>query len=118
MTECERLRADAPGLAALAPDDPERLAAWAHAASCEGCARALREGERLQTVLGEWSPAPLPAAVFGRAAQGIEPARRAGGASGRPRPRPRSWPRWWRWPATAVARRWTGARRGCWPSWP
>ncbi len=72
MTECERLRADAPGLAALAPDDPARLAAWAHAAGCEGCARALREGERLQAVLGEWSPAPLSAAAFGRAAQAIE----------------------------------------------
>lgn len=72
MTLCERLQADASGLAALPPDDPERVAAWSHAAACPGCARALREAERLQAVLGEWAPGPLPAAALGRAAQAIE----------------------------------------------
>ncbi len=72
MSICERVRADAPGLAALAPGDAERLAAVAHAAVCPGCARALREAERLQAVLGEWDPAPLSAAALNRAAQAIE----------------------------------------------
>jgi hypothetical protein len=72
MTVCERLRADAPGLASLPPEDPGRRAAWAHAAGCEGCARALREAERLQALLGEWSPAPLSAAAYGQAALAVE----------------------------------------------
>ena len=72
MTNCERLRADAPGLASLPARDPERLAAFAHAAGCEGCARALREAERLQTLLGELSPSPLSAAAYGRAALAVE----------------------------------------------
>jgi hypothetical protein len=71
MTRCERLCADAPGLAALPPDDPERTAAWAHAAGCEGCARALREAEQLQALLGEWHPGPVPAAALERAVRGI-----------------------------------------------
>jgi hypothetical protein len=72
ITDCERLRADAPGLAALPPDDPERSSAWAHALRCPGCARALREGERLQGVLGEWHPAPLSGAALHRAARAVE----------------------------------------------
>jgi len=71
MTICEQLRADAPGLAALPPDDPQRTAAWEHAAACEGCARALQEAERLQAVLGAWSPDPVSAATLSRAAAAI-----------------------------------------------
>jgi hypothetical protein len=56
MTDCERLRADAPGLAALPPDDPERAAAFAHAEGCPGCTRALHEAERLQAVLAAFAP--------------------------------------------------------------
>lgn len=57
MSECRRLHADAPGLAALRADDPERVAARAHAGDCADCARALREAERLQAVLGSGAPA-------------------------------------------------------------
>ena len=67
MTECDRIRAEAPGLAALRSDHPERIAAAAHASGCPGCARALAEGERLQSLLAEAAPAPLPAALLGRA---------------------------------------------------
>ena len=71
MTECDRVRADAPGLVALRPDDPERVAAWSHAAGCAGCARALREAERLQSLLAAWEPAPLPAGALERASREI-----------------------------------------------
>jgi hypothetical protein len=71
MTSCERLRADAPGLAALAPDDPERVAAWSHARGCPECARALQEAERLQSVLAQWEPAPLAPAALERASVAI-----------------------------------------------
>lgn len=67
MTECDRICAEAPGLAALRPDDPERIAAMTHAGGCPGCARALAEGERLQSLLAAAAPEPLPAAVLGRA---------------------------------------------------
>jgi hypothetical protein len=72
VTVCERVCADAPGLAALPPGDPERTTAAVHAALCPGCARALREAERLQAVLGEWHPGPVPAAALERAARAIE----------------------------------------------
>jgi hypothetical protein len=72
MTGCERVRADAPGLAALPPSDPERLAAQAHARACAGCARALREAERLQVaLLSAWEPAPLPVGALERASREI-----------------------------------------------
>lgn len=71
MTECHRVRADAPGLAALRPDDPERLAAWAHARGCAGCARALREAERLQALVAACEPEPLPDGALERASRGI-----------------------------------------------
>ncbi len=71
MNECDRLRADAPGLAALPPEDPERIAAWAHANGCAGCARALREAERLQAVVAAWEPPPLPAGALERASEAI-----------------------------------------------
>lgn len=71
MSECERLRADAAGIAALLPTDPERLAAWAHASGCADCARALREAERLQLLLSAWEPAPVPAGVLERTSREI-----------------------------------------------
>lgn len=72
MTDCERLRRDAPGLVALPPDDPERAAAVAHASGCPGCADALRGAEQLQGLLGEAEPAGLEPGVLARAAAAIE----------------------------------------------
>jgi len=71
MTECDRIRADAPGLAALRPDDPERIAAMSHASGCAGCARALREGGRLQSLIAAYEPPPLPAGALQRASREI-----------------------------------------------
>lgn len=71
MTECHRVRADAPGLAALPIDDPERVAAWSHAGSCAECASALREAERLQTLIAGWEPTWLPASALERAGRDI-----------------------------------------------
>jgi hypothetical protein len=71
MTPCDRLRADAPGLAALAEGDPERAEASAHARGCPGCARALAEAEALQRLLTEAAPEPLPASTLARASRAI-----------------------------------------------
>ena len=71
MTECDRIRADAPGLAALRPDDPERIAAMLHASGCGGCARALREAGRLQSLIAAYEPPPLPAGALQRASREI-----------------------------------------------
>ncbi len=71
MTDCDRLRADAPGLAALRSDDPERVAAWSHANGCPGCASALREAERLQALIAGCEPAPLPVGATERASRAI-----------------------------------------------
>ena len=46
MTSCERIRADAAGLAALPAGDTERREAFAHARECSACARVLEEAER------------------------------------------------------------------------
>lgn len=70
MSACERIRDEAAGIAALRPDDPERAAAEAHASGCPGCARALEEGERLQSLLSE-APAELTEAATGRAYEQI-----------------------------------------------
>jgi hypothetical protein len=72
MTDCERLREDAPGLLALPQGDPARAAAFAHAAGCPGCARALREAERLQAMLDALEPSALPVGALTRAAAAIE----------------------------------------------
>jgi hypothetical protein len=69
--DCERLRADAAALTALPPDAPERVSAWAHASGCAGCARALREAERLQALVTAWEPPPLAAEVLERASRPI-----------------------------------------------
>jgi hypothetical protein len=71
VIDCERLRAEAPGLAALPPEDPERIAAWAHASGCAGCARALREAERLQALVTAWEPPPRAAGSLERASLAI-----------------------------------------------
>lgn len=49
----------APGLAALPQGDPDRTAAYEHAAACRDCAKALDEAERLLVLLDE-APAPPP----------------------------------------------------------
>ncbi|HEY6003472.1 MAG TPA: hypothetical protein VIV57_11410, partial [Anaeromyxobacter sp.] len=72
MTECERIREEAPGLAALPPDDPERAAAWSHAKGCPACTRALREAEGLQALLSECEPPALPQGALERTARAIE----------------------------------------------
>lgn len=71
MTECDRIRADAPGIAALRPDDPERVAAWSHATGCAECGRALRQANRLQSVIAAWEPEPLPPGALERASREI-----------------------------------------------
>jgi hypothetical protein len=59
-TTCEQIAADAPGLAALPPDAPERRQAEEHARTCPACARALEEGRLLMQALDAAAP-PLPA---------------------------------------------------------
>jgi hypothetical protein len=71
LIDCERVRADAAGLAALPPDDPERVAAWAHASGCPGCARALREAERLQALVAAIESPPLPVEALWRVSHPI-----------------------------------------------
>jgi hypothetical protein len=66
MTECDRIRADAPGLASLRPDDPERITATSHASGCAECARALREAEQLHSMLAAAEP-DLAGDALGRA---------------------------------------------------
>jgi len=51
VTESAHILENAPGLAALPPDDSERVAAYAHAHDCGQCARALHQGERLLAAL-------------------------------------------------------------------
>ncbi|HUK67087.1 MAG TPA: hypothetical protein VLV17_09690 [Anaeromyxobacteraceae bacterium] len=67
MTLCERFRASAPGLAALPPDDPERLAASAHAETCAECRKALLEGERLEALLALAGSSEVSASPSGAA---------------------------------------------------
>ncbi|BDG10788.1 cupin domain-containing protein [Anaeromyxobacter paludicola] len=74
--ECDRIRADAPGLAALLPDDPELVSATSHARGCPGCERALREAGRLQVLLAELEPEPLPAGALERVSREVRNARR------------------------------------------
>jgi len=71
VTSCERIRADAAGLAALPASDPERREAFAHARECPGCARVLEEAERLQLVVGDLAPSRLDAAALARASSPI-----------------------------------------------
>jgi hypothetical protein len=71
LTECDRVRADAAGLAALPPGDPDGAAARAHARGCVACAVALGEAERLHAVVGGWKPPPPSAGAFERASRSI-----------------------------------------------
>ncbi len=56
----EHVEDRAAGLAALPPDDPERVAAYGHAAECEPCREALAEAEELMALLDEAPPPPGP----------------------------------------------------------
>lgn len=71
MTRCDRVRADAAGLAALPASDLERDEALAHARECPACARALDEAERLQAVVGALAPSPFGAEELTRASGAI-----------------------------------------------
>lgn len=66
MTPCERICADAAGLAALPAGGPERKEAYAHAEECPVCARDLEQAERLQLVVGKLAPSTLDAEVLAR----------------------------------------------------
>jgi hypothetical protein len=69
---CAELQRDAAGLAALAPGDPQRDAAFEHARSCPGCAEALRAGERLLALLDALPPESAPSsAALRRAAEPV-----------------------------------------------
>lgn len=64
MTRREHFADVAAGIAALAPDDPERIAALEHARGCARCAESLREGEALVHVVDAAPPpAPSPEAM-------------------------------------------------------
>jgi hypothetical protein len=49
----------AAGIASLAPRDPERLAAEEHARGCARCAEALRQSDRLMTLIDAAPPLSL-----------------------------------------------------------
>ena len=63
MTDCDRLRADSAALSSLPPGYAERETAFAHAASCPGCAAALREGALLLALIDAGLPAASPSAA-------------------------------------------------------
>lgn len=65
-TEGLHLQGDAAGLASLAPDDPQRLVAEAHASTCPPCAQALAEGASLMRLLDEAGPQEAPADSIAR----------------------------------------------------
>ena len=47
----EHVKDDAAGIAALPPEDPERVRAFEHAATCPDCTEALARGMRLMAML-------------------------------------------------------------------
>ena len=60
----DELRSRAALVAALPDDDPDRAGFLEHARSCAECTAALRQGQRLQQMLGEVRlPAPSPEAL-------------------------------------------------------
>ena len=64
---CEHVQANATGLCALAPDDPERVAAERHAATCPACAKALAQGQETLRWIDEAATlVPMPAAELSR----------------------------------------------------
>ncbi len=59
---CDRIQAEAAGLAALPRGDAERDAAWQHADGCADCRRALDDGERVLKMIDALPPPPPPSA--------------------------------------------------------
>jgi len=69
---CAEVREQAVGLASLHPDDPERVRAFAHAATCLGCAAALNEGQAVLALLdGALQVEPLGSEALLRTKQRI-----------------------------------------------
>jgi hypothetical protein len=62
MTQAEHIEESAAGVVSLPPEDPERVAAYAHARACATCARALRQAEGLLAALDALPVAPAPPA--------------------------------------------------------
>jgi hypothetical protein len=60
MRVCEDVQARAGGVAALKPEDPERLAAFEHARTCPACGRALVEAERALDWVDTFAAPPTP----------------------------------------------------------
>jgi hypothetical protein len=72
VSRCDQIQERAAGIAALAPDDPERQAAFEHARTCPGCAAALADGEAMLVALDRAVVAqPPPAVVLVQAADGV-----------------------------------------------
>jgi hypothetical protein len=93
---CDRIQASAGGLASLAPGDPERRAAEAHALTCAACAAALAEARAVLALVDRALPleAPRPEAMARARAEILremsraqEPAGAAQAGSRRPAPR-------------------------------
>jgi hypothetical protein len=60
MTQAAHIEESAAGVVSLPPEDPERVAAYAHARACATCARALRQAEGLLAALDALPAAPSP----------------------------------------------------------
>jgi hypothetical protein len=71
VSACDELRPNAAGIAALPAGDPEREAYLAHARACAGCMEALRQGEKLVTVLGSARLPPPSSRALQRASAPI-----------------------------------------------
>ncbi len=98
---CEEVKDSAAGLASLALDDEDRMAAFEHARACAACASALAEGERLLSLIDALPPPPAPSAdVLQRVAAEIraELAAESGTATSVPARRQQRW-----WPEGPVA---------------
>ena len=68
---CAELEEQSLALVALPADDPERVAAEAHARGCEACARSLSEARSmLSAVTAFGTPAPPQTVALARAARG------------------------------------------------
>ena len=57
---CAQVASDAAGLCALPEGDPERRAAFEHAAWCASCGTALAEGEAVLQLLSAYGARPMP----------------------------------------------------------
>ncbi len=90
------VRDQAAGIAALRETDPERIAAYEHAATCDDCARALAEGKELCFLIDAALPVepPTPAVLerVRRAVVAEEDAQQAAAeAARRPSGPPSAW---------------------------